>query len=49
MKYLAATVAIVTVLLSPAAAEPLSKDIAARIEAIPIQTLTISEYPTNSF
>jgi hypothetical protein len=43
MKYLAATVAIVTVLLSPAAAEPLSKDIAARIEAIPIQTLTISD------
>jgi dienelactone hydrolase len=43
MKHVAATAAIVTVLLSPVAAEPLSKDIAARIEAIPIQTLTISD------
>jgi dienelactone hydrolase len=43
MKHFAATVAIVSVFLSPAVAEPLSKDIAARIEAIPIQTLTISD------
>src|SRR5262245_20132059 len=36
--------AIVTALILPAAAaQPLSKDIAARIEAIPIQTLTISD------
>jgi dienelactone hydrolase len=35
--------AIVTGLILPAAAQSLSKDIAARIEAIPIQTLTISD------
>ena len=35
--------AIVTALILPAAAQSLSKDIAARIEAIPIQTLTISD------
>jgi len=43
MKHFAPTVAIVSVFLSPAVAEPLSKNIAARIEAIPIQTLTISD------
>jgi fermentation-respiration switch protein FrsA (DUF1100 family) len=44
MKHLmtAVGIAIVSALL-PAAAEPLPKDIAARIEAIPIQTLTISD------
>src|SRR3954467_5829237 len=35
--------AIVTALILPAAAQSLSKDIAARIEAIPIQTLTVSD------
>jgi hypothetical protein len=35
--------AIVTALILPAAAQSLSKDVAARIEAIPIQTLTISD------
>ena len=35
--------AIVTALVLPAAAQSLSKDIAGRIEAIPIQTLTISD------
>jgi hypothetical protein len=35
--------AIVSALIFPAAAQSLSKDIAARIEAIPIQTLTISD------
>jgi hypothetical protein len=35
--------AIVTGLILPAAAQSLSKDVAARIEAIPIQTLTISD------
>jgi hypothetical protein len=39
----AAGAAIVTALILPAAAQSLSKDIAARIEAIPIQTLTISD------
>jgi len=35
--------AIVTALILPAAAQSLSKDIAGRIEAIPVQTLTISD------
>jgi dienelactone hydrolase len=45
MKHLttALGITIFSALLPPAAAEPLSKDIAARIEAIPIQTLTISD------
>ena len=45
MKHLttAVGIAIVSALLPPAVAEPLSKDIAGRIEAIPIQTLTISD------
>jgi dienelactone hydrolase len=45
MKHLtiALRISIVSALFSPAAAEPLSKDITERIEAIPIQTLTISD------
>src|SRR6202048_1997893 len=45
MKHLttALGIAIVTALSPPAAAEPLSKYSSARIEAIPIQTLTISD------
>ena len=45
MKYLAMSIGagITFALAMTAAAQPLSKDIAARIEAIPIQTLTISD------
>jgi dienelactone hydrolase len=43
MKHFTSVVAIVSTFLSPVMAQPLSKDIAARIEAIPIQTLTISD------
>ena len=41
--FITAVGAIVTALILPAAAQSLSKDIAGRIEAIPIQTLTISD------
>ena len=41
--FITAMGAIVTALILPAAAQSLSKDIAGRIEAIPIQTLTISD------
>ena len=45
MKYLAMSIGagITFALAMTAAAQPLTKDIAARIEAIPIQTLTISD------
>jgi dienelactone hydrolase len=43
MKHFMSSVAIVSIFVSPVMAQPLSKDIAARIEAIPIQTLTISD------
>jgi dienelactone hydrolase len=45
MKYLAMAIGVgITVAMAmPATPQPLSKDIAARIEAIPIQTLTISD------
>src|SRR5437660_9637529 len=45
MKYLAMTIGVgITVAMAmPATPQSLSKDIAARIEAIPIQTLTISD------
>lgn len=45
MKHLLTTIGIgiAFAIVQPAVAEPLSKDIAARIEAIPIQTLTISD------
>src|SRR5712675_2251750 len=45
MKHLvtAIGIGITIVMATPAAAEPLAKDIPARIEAIPIQTLTISD------
>ena len=43
--FITAMGAIVTALILPAAAQSLSKDIAGRIEAIPIQTLTISDEP----
>jgi dienelactone hydrolase len=39
----AVAIAVATILVTQALAEPLSKDIAARIEAIPIQTLTITD------
>ena len=42
-EFITAVGAIVTALILPAAAQSLSKDIAGRIEAIPIQTLTISD------
>src|SRR6476619_4755406 len=42
-EFITAVGAIVTALILPAAAQSLSKDIAGRIEAIPIQTLTVSD------
>jgi hypothetical protein len=44
MKHLVIAVGIaVGAFVTPTGAQPLSKDIAGRIEAIPIQTLTISD------
>ena len=43
MKYAAFAVTLVMSAAQPAAAEPIAKNMAARVEAIPIQTLTISD------
>jgi hypothetical protein len=43
MKHAAFTVALAMIAAQPAAAEQVAKTIAARIEAIPVQTLTISD------